>query len=517
MRYTTNINLPIVEDNDLYSKEINNLAFERIDEEIKGLAEIVETLESPENSLADVKDNIKEINEQLDTIENKENWVSVLDFGAKCDGATDDSEALQNAINTINTHTTPKGQWKRCLYIPSKLRVTKEILIPFGQFKIKGNSLNNSQIFFDGANACLNFYNTTNRHEVEIQDIWLKGNDTNETLVKMNKIINICFIRVNLSNHGENKYAIQLTDCGIYFFDKCVIQGGADLTNGGTRCGILETQNSKGAGSIISITGCNVWNLKEFMCTNGSVQKINIYDNWIECVKTVLTVNSVNDMRYSNISIKDNFINNHNEGGFIISEFAFIDIRNTIDSDWFGALISVETNTFYLWDLTNIKNNSLISMNTIKTGTELSINYITNTFSGKRLDQLSAFVFNTNNISNFIGSVYFKNVSTCLRIDTTTITNKKELIVTGMNLPNRKYGSPNGIYFSESAKLNDGNIFYENGVFYGGYDGTIKAMPKKSNFTLSEVNSATVTTASLGVTVNAIIQALAQAQIINKN
>ena len=47
MRYTHNINLPIVEDNDLYSKEINNLAFEKIDEEIQGLADIVETLDSP--------------------------------------------------------------------------------------------------------------------------------------------------------------------------------------------------------------------------------------------------------------------------------------------------------------------------------------------------------------------------------------------------------------------------------------------------------------------------------------
>ena len=47
MRYTQNIKLPIVEDNDLYSKEINNLAFEKIDDEIQGLADIVEALDSP--------------------------------------------------------------------------------------------------------------------------------------------------------------------------------------------------------------------------------------------------------------------------------------------------------------------------------------------------------------------------------------------------------------------------------------------------------------------------------------
>lgn len=75
MRYTQNISLPIVEDNDLYSKEINNLAFEKIDEEIQGLADIVETLDSPENSIADVKKDINDIksdvvdiNEQLDNI-----------------------------------------------------------------------------------------------------------------------------------------------------------------------------------------------------------------------------------------------------------------------------------------------------------------------------------------------------------------------------------------------------------------------------------------------------------------
>ena len=42
MRYTENTNLPIVEDNDLYSKEINNLAFEEIDRIIKGLNDAIE-------------------------------------------------------------------------------------------------------------------------------------------------------------------------------------------------------------------------------------------------------------------------------------------------------------------------------------------------------------------------------------------------------------------------------------------------------------------------------------------
>lgn len=105
MRYTQNINLPIVEDNDLYSKEINNLAFEKIDEEIQGLADIVETLDSPENSIADVKKDINDIksdvvdiNEQLDNIENLKHCYSVSEFGAIGDGVTDDTQAIQNAL-----------------------------------------------------------------------------------------------------------------------------------------------------------------------------------------------------------------------------------------------------------------------------------------------------------------------------------------------------------------------------------------------------------------------------------
>ena len=71
MRYTQNIKLPIVEDNDLYSKEINNLAFEKIDEEIQSLVDIVENLDSTENSIADIKSDIRDINEQLFNIKKK--------------------------------------------------------------------------------------------------------------------------------------------------------------------------------------------------------------------------------------------------------------------------------------------------------------------------------------------------------------------------------------------------------------------------------------------------------------
>lgn len=111
MRYTQNINLPIVEDNDLYSKEINNLAFEKIDEEIQGLADIVETLDSSENSIADIKKDINDINEHLDSVDNEVNTLkNLIQSGGSSSGeglTTEQAQQLQTAYeHSQSPHVT---------------------------------------------------------------------------------------------------------------------------------------------------------------------------------------------------------------------------------------------------------------------------------------------------------------------------------------------------------------------------------------------------------------------------
>ena len=111
MRYTQNINLPIVEDNDLYSKEINNLAFEKIDEEIQGLVDIVENLDSPENSIADIKSDIRDINEQLDNVDNEVNTLkNLIQSGGSSSGeglTTEQAQQLQTAYeHSQSPHVT---------------------------------------------------------------------------------------------------------------------------------------------------------------------------------------------------------------------------------------------------------------------------------------------------------------------------------------------------------------------------------------------------------------------------
>lgn len=110
MRYTQNINLPIVEDNDLYSKEINNLAFEKIDEEIQGLADIVETLDSPENSIADIKKDINDINEQLDSIAN-----NILNYGGNYNGVNSNDNAF-NLAKGKGSVFFPQNETKNAVY-----------------------------------------------------------------------------------------------------------------------------------------------------------------------------------------------------------------------------------------------------------------------------------------------------------------------------------------------------------------------------------------------------------------
>ena len=98
MKYTTNIGLPIVGDNDLYSKEINNEAFRIIDDNIKGLSEKIETLDNVEGSILETVEKINDLNLQLDTIVQ----YNLKDFGAVFDGVTDDTSAWEKLRDSLS-------------------------------------------------------------------------------------------------------------------------------------------------------------------------------------------------------------------------------------------------------------------------------------------------------------------------------------------------------------------------------------------------------------------------------
>lgn len=169
MRYTQNINLPIVEDNDLYSKEINNLAFEKIDEEIQGLADIVETLDSSENSIADIKKDINDINEHLDTIKNKtKESINVKYFGVKGDGVTDDTAILQELLDNYESLYFPPG-----VYIATNLKLNS-----FNHIHGEGRKSHLKQ----KANTNNHFITckAEESHSIKITSIYIDGNRNNQ-------------------------------------------------------------------------------------------------------------------------------------------------------------------------------------------------------------------------------------------------------------------------------------------------------------------------------------------------
>lgn len=185
MRYTQNIKLPIVEDNDLYSKEINNLAFEKIDEEIQGLADIVETLDSPENSIADVKEDVKKLKEQLNNI-----TINIKDYGVIGgfeDNTIDETEKIQKAIGTDFTKYHTDQPLRKIIFERGKTYcVSSTIFVPpytdidFNGAKIKaidGGEFTNGYMFSVNSQDCITWSFGYYPRVGEITNGIIDGND----------------------------------------------------------------------------------------------------------------------------------------------------------------------------------------------------------------------------------------------------------------------------------------------------------------------------------------------------
>lgn len=174
MRFSENLNLPILQDGDKYSKEIQNEAFNTIDKEctnikntIKSVLDInddvtdaIKTLGDISEELSDLKEKqnedyyellesnnyigekISDIDSQLETIENEFSSkieINVRDFGAVGDGE-DYTVELQKALDYVNengggTVKIPRGIYK-----------ISEVLNQYSNTSIIGEGINNTII-----------------------------------------------------------------------------------------------------------------------------------------------------------------------------------------------------------------------------------------------------------------------------------------------------------------------------------------------------------------------------------
>ena len=444
------------------------------------------------------------------------NIINIKQFGAYCDNTHDDSDALEACLNYTNTLASSTNTWKRTILIPAIVKVTRRIDCKIDQFKMTGTSLNNSRIVFDGANSYLNIGKDNNEKsfEIEIENIKLYGNYNNtNSILKMTKCNNCYLTRVETCNGGEDQYNISFIDCGIIFMDKCTITGSNDVENyPGNRNGIYINS----IGSIFHFTNANCWNLNNVFKFGGLVQNINIESNWIECFRSLMEFDCATNMKCMNINLCKNTFNTHTQSTFVPTDYNFISFAMKDDTDFWNSTLNISDNTIYIWNVTTINNNSLIYFDKIGGSTSSTFNILfnNNIFSGKRLHELSAYVFyNSNSAFYNRYNVKFKSAIVNGVVDAQRLTDNKKIISCNICELDRGLPTyPNGVYLGSPSAENHGNIFYENNQFYAGYNGTVKQMPER----LSSTSIPYATSETILTVLNQVTDILVNSHICNR-
>ena len=467
------------------------------------------------NGEATLGNKIRKIDESLDKMENRENWVSVFDFGAKCDGITDDSDALQKAINAINTKTTSKGQWKRVLYIPAVMRIDSptKIVANFGQFRICGNSLNNSKIVFTHEDGGLLINNTGNDvYEVEINDIKIEGNNVCKAPLTIKKCVNLYLNRVHVVKWAKDGYGFKIIDCGLIWFNGLVIDG--DVPSDGNysiRNGLLI--DSCG---YLKISGVNAYNLNNLITFKSKCMNFELTSSWIEHVNTVVKVErGITDLRYMNVDINKNTIDNGSYSNIV--NFSLINFETTQQANMWNSYINVTDNYFYMPSTVKFLNDTLINIDDCASDGVVFISYKGNHYANFSFSSIGAYVFKLNSKTSAKSNVFrIIDVSVLHESDYQRITDNTKMIKSMINCVSGGgyLTAPNGIYLtSNPAGFGHGNIYYDNGEFYCGYNGSIKQLPKASESVINYSSATDVQT--LLTDLNKLITALKKSKVIN--
>ena len=221
-------------------------------------------------------DDIVKVHEQLDNIESKFCEINVKDFGAKGDGVTDDTEAIQNALDNIPSHGILKFE-------PYRTYKTTSTLFKYGSdFIIDGN---NSVIDYKGTGVEAILYVGSN----------LKKSFKNLSDFQINKQ-NKC---IDLNNFLEIYNALDVGDT--------ILLTDNNSNNNGYKDGLLTIVLSKDSNKIyvsnlahknINATEVSVFSKSE----NITISNIDI--NCSGSKKSIgLQINMINKFKVSNCNI----------------------------------------------------------------------------------------------------------------------------------------------------------------------------------------------------------------------
>ena len=180
---------------------------------------IVDNLNSTSTTSALSANQGRVIKSSLDTIANNHLMISVKDFGAKGDGATDDTQAFKNAITKCN-------ETKKTLYIPSGNYLITSSLGEVTNFSILGEKFASEDYYgtlitYTGTNYLLNIGRS---HCTIISNIGFIGNKNNNCLnIKQysgyeNLFTNLSFSKfktaINLDGNDNRLNNILVLECG---------------------------------------------------------------------------------------------------------------------------------------------------------------------------------------------------------------------------------------------------------------------------------------------------------------
>ena len=188
MKYTKNIGLPIVEDNDLYSKEINNLAFEEIDKNIEALAERIDLIDDPETGLGNLLEIMvrkEDIAQDLDTPE-RETILSTEALAEILDKKTEEIETLiEDTDNATRLDLTNNVLLNKVTDVA--LNDSDELIVTYGD----GTELNVGVVGTGGAG-------TSSENKIEVDT------STDEEYILKITTNGTDFLTPNLKGAGDN-------------------------------------------------------------------------------------------------------------------------------------------------------------------------------------------------------------------------------------------------------------------------------------------------------------------------
>lgn len=280
-------------------------------------------------------------------------WLNVRDFGAKGDGVTNDTAAIQGAINAAIICGIPAKGAGVFLppgrYLHTGLTITRPVFIQ--GCGLTGNIVeysvwSGSELIYNGTGTAITIAGDVNSnfcHRVFLQDFAITSTGSAAIGLSVTRCEECDFTRIRIggvNSNGFSQYGIYAQHFSLSTIHKCVIQGH------GT--GAFFDWNTGGC-SRLTISDCNFyWNTNHIKLSGGS--SINIEKNQMErCHYGILidNVNAQNKVQLDTLRIFDNLFNN-GDGTQPVANSRFVKANATADVQFYLQRVSITGNTLFM-------------------------------------------------------------------------------------------------------------------------------------------------------------------------